>query len=100
MEKNKIDVESMLAVLKEEEPLAKCSAYTYTRVVQEHFEKICSMKQKRFSYIQIWKALKTLNVLPEYSNAHSFRQAFNREWKRQKREERREKREERREKRA
>ena len=87
MEKNKIDVESMLAVLKEEEPLAKCSAYTYTRVVQEHFEKICSMKQKRFSYIQIWKALKTLNVPPEYSNAHSFRQAFNREWKRQKGEE-------------
>ncbi len=47
MEKHEIDVESMLAVLKEEEPLAKCSAYTYTRVVQEHFEKI-------LSYCQVW----------------------------------------------
>ena len=87
MGKNEIDVESMLAVLEEEVPLAKCSAYTYTRVVQEHFEKICLMKERRFSYTQIWKALKMLNLLPEYSNAHSFRQAFNREWKRRKGEE-------------
>lgn len=87
MEKSEIGIESILAVLEEEGPLAKCSANTYTRVVQEHFDKICLMKQKRFSYIQIWKALKSLNVLPEYSNAHSFRQAFNREWKRQKGEE-------------
>ena len=81
MEKTESD--AMLAILDEEGPRARCAAYTYTRVVQENFEKICQMRKKRFSHIQIWRALKKLDVLPEYSNAHSFRQAFNREWRRQ-----------------
>ena len=65
--------------LKNETPLKKKEGQIYSNTAKNFFSKIRALRNRGFSFIQIYKAFEKTGLLPEESNPYSFRQAFVRE---------------------